>query len=216
MDVSKLIESERKKYDHIHSTKAYYGRHTPRKDWFTLDSRNEFIQRTFAIIEKSDGILDVGCGKGAFIDHFSKLVKGKKIVGVDISKAAALARKDINIRVSCASSLPFEDSSFDATYHFDGMEHIPVEIEDKVIDEQFRVARKYIIHSLATKEDEYHDKIAKDNNMTDVHINLKDDVQWKEFFLKHCEKHSAELVVFDTSFANHVNVIIKKKTNDAD
>jgi len=206
-DYSNLITQEAKKYNHLHNYE-YYGRHTPRKKWFSLDSENIFIKTTLDILSNSNTILDIGCGKGSFIDHFYKIL-GTNIEGVDISGVAVKSRPDLNLKISCASNLPYLNKSFDCVYQFDGMEHIPLELEEKVIEEQFRVAKKYIIHSICTSPDLHHDPMTSSNNLGLAHVNIKDANTWKKVFQKFCSKYNSKIIIFDDSFNEHINLIIK-------
>lgn len=206
-NIKDLLDHESKKYNLLH-VRDYYGKHTPRKEWFMKDTKNKFIQKCFSILSKANGILDIGCGKGSFIDHFNSIL-GVKIEGIDISEVAIKSRPDLNIKLASASNLPYLDKSFDVVYHFDGMEHIPTEIELQVMVEQIRVARKFIIHSICTAPDLYHDPITKVENLGNAHVNLRSNTEWKIFFENHCRAIGAKIIEFDTTFHEHVNLIIE-------
>jgi ubiquinone/menaquinone biosynthesis C-methylase UbiE len=208
-----LLKHESLKYDLLHNIEAY-GFSTGRKAWFSKSSTVPFIKKTMSILSNSNRILDVCCGKGSFIDHFNETLN-LKIDGIDISKVAVDSRKDLNLVLGSADDLPYSDKSYDCLYHFDGMEHIPIEIEDKVLDEQFRVSSKYIIHCLSIKNDDIHDKYLKtrheDISMTPVHINIKPSGDWLNIFNQKANQHGWKIIEFDdTAFSHHVSVILEK------
>lgn len=64
-------------------------------------------------------ILDVGCGKGFLLYELTKLLPKSEVFGIDISDYAVENAKEevkAGIKVGNATSLPFEDSSFDYVY----------------------------------------------------------------------------------------------------
>ena len=75
-------------------------------------------------------LLDIGCGGGVLTEEFAAL--GCKVTGIDISpKSIAVAQAhasisglDIDYRVGSGTSLPFDNSSFDAVSCCDVLEHI--------------------------------------------------------------------------------------------
>lgn len=67
-------------------------------------------------VKPGDRILDVGCGKGFLLYEFTQAVPGVEVAGIDISQYAIdNAKEEIKsfLRVGNATSLPFEDDSFD-------------------------------------------------------------------------------------------------------
>jgi ubiquinone/menaquinone biosynthesis C-methylase UbiE len=64
-------------------------------------------------------ILDVGCGKGFLLYELTKLLPKAKVFGIDISDyAVENAKEEVKsgIKIGNATSLPFEDNSFDYVY----------------------------------------------------------------------------------------------------
>jgi 2-polyprenyl-6-hydroxyphenyl methylase/3-demethylubiquinone-9 3-methyltransferase len=75
-------------------------------------------------------LLDVGCGGGVLTEEFATL--GCRVTGIDVSpRSIAVAQThaarsgfSIDYRVGSGTSLPFEDSSFEAVSCCDVLEHI--------------------------------------------------------------------------------------------
>ena len=80
-----------------------------------------------------------------------------------------------------AHNIEFEDNSYDVVQHIDGLEHIPVEWEYDVLKEEVRVAKNYIFHANAMDTASL-DVIANSNGFTNVHINIKSEEQWDDFY----------------------------------
>jgi ubiquinone/menaquinone biosynthesis C-methylase UbiE len=204
-----LIQDEQEKYNIIHDTKKGYGWETVRFKWFD-ESPHKFFKKLFKYFSISKTALDIGCGKGSFYNYFKNRFPHIDITGIDISKIAieSCKEKGFNCIESSADSLPFKDNSFDIVYHLDGYEHIPVEIEVKVLEEQVRVAKKFIVHQIArgqSVEDEYLISIGK----TPLHINLKTDEEWLMFFNKHAERLGYNILV-NYDIKEHTSIILRK------
>lgn len=61
-------------------------------------------------------ILDVGCGKGFLLYEFTQVLEGADVAGIDISEyAIAHAKPEVQekLQVGSATTLPFDDDSFD-------------------------------------------------------------------------------------------------------
>lgn len=122
----------------------------------TIDYDDEFINRAlrFKMLEDYlDGvetILDIGAGTGAFSIPLAR--KGYKVTHFDISpemirlaKENAKDCKNISFIEGDASSLPFEDDSFDLVICFDGAISFSGRNADKVISEIIRTGKKILI-----------------------------------------------------------------------
>jgi len=76
-------------------------------------------------------LLDIGCGGGVLAEEFA--ASGCRVTGIDISpRSIAVARAHavrsglaIDYRIGEATSLPFEDGSFEAVACCDMLEHVP-------------------------------------------------------------------------------------------
>jgi len=104
---------------------------------------------------KDRTVLDIGCGYGWCELNF--LERGvRKIVGVEVSeKDLDTIRKNISndrleLRVSSATSLPFEANSFDTIVSWEVIEHIPRGDEKAMISEVARVLKPGGVFYLST------------------------------------------------------------------
>ncbi|MCM8807793.1 MAG: class I SAM-dependent methyltransferase [Candidatus Omnitrophica bacterium] len=93
--------------------------------------------------DRSDVVLDVGCGSGRFIQLLSPLVR--EIHGIDISEEALKIARNLKInnaflRKGNALKIPYKDNFFDKVICIDVIEHI--EDDEKVLKEIKRVLKK--------------------------------------------------------------------------
>jgi ubiquinone/menaquinone biosynthesis C-methylase UbiE len=85
-------------------------------------------------------VLDVGCGKGRFARVLQDQYPGAEIWGLDISEEMLrFVPAGIHTRAGSMTELPFADSTFDAVYATESLEHA-VEIE-AAVDEMCRVLK---------------------------------------------------------------------------
>lgn len=193
-----VVSEERKKYDEVH-TDSEYGC-GPRQVDDLKDLKLPFSKRFKEVIEENNTALDIACGGGTVLTYVDEL--GITATGVDISKnAVAKVNEKFDTYVASASELPFEDEAFDVSYFLDGMEHIPVEIEDSALNESFRVAKKYVCHAVALFGSFF--------NGVALHPNLKTYDEWKEKFDLVAEEFGFELDM--EHFRNDTIYVIYKK-----
>lgn len=83
------------------------------------------------LLQKSDHILDVGCGPGSITLGFAKRVPEGRVVGVDISgeivqtaQKTAASKGIANITFLQADILPFPDSSFEVVFFHQTLCHL--------------------------------------------------------------------------------------------
>ena len=208
MTMDNLIKFEKDKYDLIHKAMGGYGYQTVRIDRMDKET-TEFNLKVHSIFAAEKTALDVGCGKGNFYEYFTNKY-GIKIVGLDISDIAVKSciEKGYECIQGSADDILFPDKSFDIVFHFDGMEHIPREIEDKVLSEQCRVAKKYVILLIArlpAPEDAYTMREKK----SPVHINLKQHKDWIDFYNNNAKKNNYKIILIDDKHAQTC-VILEK------
>lgn len=181
---SELIARETRKYNKLHSENVKYGGRSARGKMF-VNNEDQFHKLVKKVFKESKTMLDVGCGKGFFIDFFSARYKNLQITGMDISNEAAKTRPDLNIVVADGCNMPFDDNQFEVSVHMDGMEHIPAEIETDFLKEVLRVTKNYIYLTIATHAVKHHDEPYEAAGLGAVHINMKKADEWylwlKEF-----------------------------------
>lgn len=97
-------------------------------------------------------VLDVGCGNGVI----TNLLPGKNnidlVFGVDRSYSSLQHVKTMRSQTD-AGNLPFRDNQFDALISTEVIEHLPYFAYQQVLNEYFRVARRYILISVPYKEE---------------------------------------------------------------
>tara|TARA_Y100000034_G_scaffold58620_1_gene71416 strand:+ start:398 stop:1084 length:687 start_codon:yes stop_codon:yes gene_type:complete len=210
-----LFEKEKEKYDYVHNAANGYGYKTPRVNWFNKRKETKFAKEMLKCLKKSSTALDIGCGKGNFYEIFKKRFSNLKLYGIDISDIAVkiCKEKGYNVQQSYAHQLPFEDNSIDFIYHLDGMEHIPEEWELDTLNDQFRVAKKAVAHSIACHH-EKNRKVLRGKDFTPLHINVKESEEWKNIISKIAEKYNFKLTYCNPLGDRRVDMIFKlKKSN---
>ena len=101
------------------------------------------------ISPRSRSVLDVGCGNGDFLQRLSE--KYDRICGVDRSKTA-LQYVTAEKQLASIDDLPFDDREFDTVCCLEVIEHLPVRIYRKALQELTRVARHQILISVPFDE----------------------------------------------------------------
>jgi SAM-dependent methyltransferase len=95
-------------------------------------------------------LLDVGCGKGFLLYEFTQVVPGLEVAGIDISAyGIENAKEEVRsaLLVGAASTLPFDDKSFDLVISLGTLHNLGIESLWSAVSEIERVARgnKYIM-----------------------------------------------------------------------
>lgn len=199
------ITKEKKKYDELYKNEPKYGGKTGRVKAFKKDHDKLHINIKDAI-SRANSILDVGCGRGPFIDLFKTMNKRAEIIGLDISKECAKSRPDLKIDVGSMHKMPYKKGQFDVVVHMDGMEHIPEQIEEKALSELLRVAKSHIYMTIAiheVKRDKGREVIDK------VHCNLKTVKQWKNIFIELVRKNNINDWIFKAD-KNWIYIYLRK------
>jgi ubiquinone/menaquinone biosynthesis C-methylase UbiE len=197
------------KYNLLYTEDKTYGWRSGRPKTF-LRGNDVIHQSIKSAIKESVTLLDIGCGRGFWVDFFRREYPWLQITCVDIAaKTIRKYRPDLNIVEASADNLNmFKDNQFDLITHLDGMEHIPVEIEEKTFAEECRVAKRFVYHQIATHA------VARDKNWEErglgaVHINLKTASEWKQFFDTNCLKYNMTINFF-VDYRQWVHVLLEK------
>jgi len=123
-------------------------------------------------------VLDGGAGNGMGVRMLRSL--GKAAYGIELSEdvlkrdAYDLLSSGL-VQVGTLSDLPYVSDLFDLVTSADVLEHIEVGMEDSVVSEIVRVAKRYIVLSISLKS----------HQNEKVHTYLRSRRWWEELFAKH-------------------------------
>jgi SAM-dependent methyltransferase len=165
-----------------------------------------------AVMDMFDGnigsVLDVGAGQGSFTDYAIRY--GLVARGYDFSKWAVehpLHYAKDNLFLGDATKLPEPDLSYDLVYCSDMVEHIRRTQIDLVMDEFYRISKKWVFiqNPVANNPNEIFDA-EKDcglqpphhleaHLMISGHLNMSMRSWWDDLFIKHGFKIRNDLVV---------------------
>lgn len=110
-------------------------------------------------IKPGDRILDVGCGKAFLLYDFTQVVPGVEVYGLDISEyGIEHAKPEVRDRLTLgsASSLPYDDDSFDLVVSINTLHNLPCEELESAFKEIERVGKnsKFVcVESFRTEEE---------------------------------------------------------------
>ena len=96
--------------------------------------------------------LDVGCGEGVLTEEWARRLRNGHVVGVDLEDPKLRAEWDrrslpnLSFRAVDATSLPFEDDSFDVACAIEVLEHVPD--PEHTVAEMARVASGHLLVSV--------------------------------------------------------------------
>jgi 2-polyprenyl-3-methyl-5-hydroxy-6-metoxy-1,4-benzoquinol methylase len=99
-----------------------------------------------------ESILDVGCGEGVLTVEWAERLGERRVVGIDLddpklqAEWAKRSRPNLEFRVEEATSLSFEDDSFDMACATEVLEHVPE--PEATLAEMARVARRHLLVSV--------------------------------------------------------------------
>lgn len=126
---------------------------------FTYKPREVFWKKKIQKLKLKSGekILEVGCGRGIFLDRLVREYQ-VKTSGIDIAhKAINQAQKEStynhDLKVADTTSLPFADNSFDIVISFDTLEHI--QDQKKAVGEMARVLKaggRILIYTINSRQ----------------------------------------------------------------
>lgn len=100
-------------------------------------------------------ILEIGSGSIGI----TRFYKGK-VVGIDV-EAEQYKNPRLKFLKSSATCLPFKDRSFDIVISVDTLEHLTRKEQLRMVQEAYRVAKKYIFLTYPIGFNKYHEKILK-------------------------------------------------------
>ena len=110
------------------------------------------IEQTAAMIPGDvHSLADIGCGNGVFLHYLQQHRTDLQLMGLDRSEEA-LRHVKVNKVSGSIDQLPFSDKQFDCVTSLEVIEHLPVPVFKKALQEIARVADKHIIISVPFAE----------------------------------------------------------------
>lgn len=141
---SKLTEDIRK-----NSLAYIWERGIPASHYMPMYGYLKIIERySFAagFMKKDDKVLEAPCGYGYGAAYFSRMcmqVEALDIAEDNIAFAReAYRHRNINWRYGDVLKLPYEDNEFDMYVSYEVLEHLPIDVAEKCIEEGYRVIKK--------------------------------------------------------------------------
>ncbi len=117
----------------------------PISSFWGIDTQPQRLGITVKYAYKSDHILDLGSGRGAYMHSLSQL--GFSVVGFDVNFYREwITAGNKNFVVGTGTKLPFCDKAFDITIAFEVLEHIPDPVQ--ALSEIARCTKKQFIFSV--------------------------------------------------------------------
>lgn len=108
-----------------------------------------------AVSLRCTSVLEVGCSAGNDLMLFPE---GIHVAGIDVDESileyAIKNLPDSEFKVGSGTSIPYEDSSFDFVFTKNLLNHMEDSKIQNVVDELFRVSRKYVMNIETFSENE--------------------------------------------------------------
>lgn len=117
-------------------------REIERSHWWFRGRRQVLLAALERLDIRAERVLDCGCGAGSNLDVLASRLPDARILGIDVEKDPlefCHAQRTMPVAQADASSLPFEDDSFDLVAALDTIEH--VEDDSLALSELHRVCR---------------------------------------------------------------------------
>lgn len=126
-------------------------------DNFWNDSVNDAanrlrIKKTIDLIPTDvHTLVDLGCGNGVFLNNLISQKPQLDLLGIERSEAALKYVKTKKMQESI-SEISLQNRSFDCVSCLEVIEHLPVGIYEKALEEITRISSKYVIISVPYRE----------------------------------------------------------------
>ena len=169
--------------------KEYYEAESFWQEGMVLDEANiNRIEKTISLIPADVKTLaDIGCGNGVFLNKLKISETSLDILGIDRSKAA-LSYVNAKKMEGDISNIPLDDNSIDCLTCLEVIEHLPVNVYGKALEELARVSSKYLIVSVpfAEKLEDAYTKCPQCKSIfnTDMHLRSFDEKTFISLFDK--------------------------------
>lgn len=134
-------------------------------------------------LSSQSSILDVGAAKGFMLYDFQRLMPNATLAGIDISPYAIKhAKEEVKpyLQVANATSLPYEDNSFDLVISINTVHNLEKNDLAKALQEIERVSRKNSFITVDAYRNEEEKELMYHWNLTAKTIMHVD--EWKAFF----------------------------------
>ena len=130
-------------------------------------------------------VLDVGCAKGFLVKDLQVALPKGRVEGVDVSEyAIEHSEPEIKeqLRVACASALPYPDDSFDLVLSINTIHNLPRDLCRQALQEMMRVSRGPAFVTVdAWRDEEGHRRLMKWMLTAETYMSTAD---WKQFFVE--------------------------------
>jgi SAM-dependent methyltransferase len=136
-------------------------------------------------LSSESSLLDVGCAKGFMMHDLAELIPGIKVRGIDISEyAIENAIEDMKpfVQVANATSLPFEDDSFDVVISINTVHNLEIDKCALALQEIERVSRGKSFITVDAYRDNEEKELMESWNLTAKTMMHVD--EWQAFFKK--------------------------------
>jgi ubiquinone/menaquinone biosynthesis C-methylase UbiE len=146
---------------------------------------------------KPNSILDVGCGKGVFVNDMQQLFHIPEVYGLDIASIRTgknIQNDKITWIDSQAHDIPLPDSSVEYITSFDCLEHVLTEDVITIVNEFYRVCTKGLILRIT-----YHQARERTYENEVLHMTVQPENWWIEMFetkFKFNGKHNMDYLIF--------------------
>ena len=206
-----LFDHEKEKYNIVHKftgtskDQVGYGRQI--NELRTSD--NEFHKLWRAAFSTGKSFLEIGIGSGEILYYFED--NSMPYCGIDISDhiVLELASSGLNVRHMSCNKMEFGDNEFEVVQHLDGLEHVPIKWEQDTLSETVRVSSKYIFHANAMG-DAYLDEISKKHGYDNVHINIKNEEEWSNFYVRNKDDLGYDIIHSEV-ISNTYYIVLEKR-----
>jgi ubiquinone/menaquinone biosynthesis C-methylase UbiE len=147
---------------------------------------------------KPKSILDIGCGKGVFVNDMQQLLQIPKVYGLDIASVRTgkhIQNDKITWLDSQAHDIPLPDASVEYITSFDCLEHVLEEDVATIVNEFHRVCTKGLILRIA-----YHQAEERTFGGEVLHMTVRPEDWWIGMFknkFTFAGKHNTNYLIFN-------------------
>ena len=141
--------------------------------------------KTFFSDEDIKTIIDVGTGRGQFVDYMTK--KGISCTGVDFAIEPDVEFNQDNFIRAEAHNIPVPDKSYDCLTSFDMLEHALEQDVEKIFEEFYRITKKWFVFSICPQPSSVKKCLIDMNMSGQLHMTVRPWEWWIEKIEKYGE-----------------------------